>query len=309
MIVFFPSLKKLSSGLAIQIAFAAAGLIPAFAQPSKDRPADSVAKPSHLREILYDLHKRPDRIMVTAHRADHGLYPENSLPAISQAIKMGIDLVELDVRETRDKVLVLMHDEHIDRTTTGKGAVSDLTYKELQEYFLLHNGKPTGERIPTFEEALRLARGHIMIDIDFKEETNTAKTETYRLLHKYRMEDQVLFFIYDCKEAPYYKALSIKVPIMPRAYNNADVAAILGMGGFPVVHADESFYSDTLMGRIRSAGMRVWMNALGKYDDMEEKEPGQGFSAMLQQFPLTNAIQTNYPEQLLAWLRSRGLHR
>jgi glycerophosphoryl diester phosphodiesterase len=101
---------------------------------------------------------------------------------------------------------------------------------------------------------------------------------------------------------------------MPRAYKNADVHAILQMGRFPAVHVDESFYSDTLMGQIRKAGMRVWINALGKYDELEEKAmkngtPGDGFESLLKNASQANFIQTNYPEQLLSWLRKKGLHR
>jgi glycerophosphoryl diester phosphodiesterase len=274
----------------------------------------AVAQPSDLKQILSDLYKRPDRILISAHRADHALFPENSLPAIGKAIEAGIDIVELDIRETRDKVLVLMHDKDINRTTTGKGAVSDLSYQELQAFYLLQEGKPTGEKIPTFEEALKMAKGHILIDIDFKEETLSAKQETYRLLRKYGMERQVFFFIYDYREATDYRTMDSRVPIMPLAYKNEDVHAILQMGRFPAVHVDESFYSDTLMGAIRAAGMRVWINALGKYDELEEKavrsgSPGDGFESLLKNASQANFIQTNYPEQLLAWLRKKGLHR
>jgi glycerophosphoryl diester phosphodiesterase len=63
------------------------------------------------------------------------------------------------------------------------------------------------------------------------------------------------------------------------------------------------------MAVIRGKGKRVWMNALGKYDDMEEKQKGSGFDAMLAAFKQTDNIQTNYPEELLAYLKAKGLHR
>jgi glycerophosphoryl diester phosphodiesterase len=272
-------------------------------------PALSFAQPSNLSAILQDFYKHPDRILVTAHRADHDSFPENSLGAISKAIRAGIDIVELDIRETKDSVLVIMHDKNIDRTTTGKGLVSSFTYKELQQFYLLHDGKPSKEKIPTFEEVLKLTRGHIMIDIDFKADTGRASRETYRLLSAYHMERQVLFFVYDHKDATGLRSISTKVPIMPRAYNKNDVETILHIGGFPVIHGDDNCYSDTLMTTIRKAGVRVWMNALGKFDDMEEKKPGSGFDEMLKMMHQANVIQTNHPEQLLAYLRNKGLHR
>lgn len=76
---------------------------------------------------------------------------------------MGVDMVELDVRPPRDGVLVLMHDDTIDRTTNGAGRLSDFTYEELQQFHLQEGkgGKDaalTQEQIPTFREAMGSAR-------------------------------------------------------------------------------------------------------------------------------------------------------
>src|SRR4051794_12012503 len=85
-----------------------------------------------LRARLYD---PVDGVLVVAHRACHapapsrGLttrLPENSLQALERCIALGVDLVEIDVRRTRDGQLVIMHDAKVDRTTDGKGAVADL---------------------------------------------------------------------------------------------------------------------------------------------------------------------------------------
>ncbi len=60
------------------------------------------------------------RVLVTAHRAAHDIYPENSMAAIERAISLGVDIIEIDTRLTKDGVPVLMHDASVDRTTTGK---------------------------------------------------------------------------------------------------------------------------------------------------------------------------------------------
>ncbi len=259
--------------------------------------------------IQDEFYHQPQHVLVTAHRASHLHFPENSLPAIDASIHAGIDIVELDIHETKDSVLVVIHDATINRTTTGKGKVKDFTYQQLQQFFLLQDGKPTGLHIPRFEDVLKLAKDRILIDIDFKEDGARAAKNTYRLLQLYHMEKQVLFFIYNYKDLPRFRQLSAEVPVMPRAYANADVEQILHMEGCPVVHVDESYYSDSVMEKIRSSGRRVWLNALDKFDDMEQHQPGSGFSALLQQYKQVNIIQTNYPEQLLAYLRRRGLHR
>ncbi len=62
-----------------------------------------------------------DYVVVVSHRGDWRNYPENSIAAIESVIRMGVDVMELDLKLTSDSVLVLCHDHTIDRTTTGKG--------------------------------------------------------------------------------------------------------------------------------------------------------------------------------------------
>ena len=78
-------------------------------------------------------------VIVVAHRGDWRNFPENSLEAIDNAIKMGVDIVELDVKKTKDGELILMHDRTLDRTTTGKGKVEDHTLAEIKD-LRLRNG-------------------------------------------------------------------------------------------------------------------------------------------------------------------------
>lgn len=266
---------------------------------------------SILDSILSDFSNHPQRILVASHRATHLAYPENSLAAMKESIRIGVDIIETDVRETKDGVLVCMHDEKIDRTTTGKGMVEDLTFAELQKYFLLFDGKPTLEKIPTFKEVLTLIKGKIMLDIDYKEEGERAAITTTKLLRKMNIEKQCLFFLYDYKDAaPLYK-LNQHIQFMARTYNKADVDSVLQMNAavaVPAIHGDDDCYTDTLMGFIRSKGKRVWMNALGKYDDMEREKKNTGFDALLEK-KQTNVIQTDLPQDLLAYLRAKGLHR
>jgi glycerophosphoryl diester phosphodiesterase len=259
--------------------------------------------------ILKDFYERPDRIMVAAHRSPHTNYPENSLGAIREAIRQGIDVAELDLRWTKDSVLVLMHDKTITRTTGRKGDVSSFTYEELKQFPLLHNGQPTTERIPTFKEVLLLAKGQIMIDVDFKADEKEAARQAYALIKSTGTTQQILFFIYDHQEATFLQSIDKQVPIMPRAHDATETATILGMGKFPAIHVDPSFYTDQVMNDIRKAGSRVWINALGDIDDLERTTENAGFDELFSKYKLANVIQTDLPEQLLRYLRKKGLHR
>ncbi len=264
---------------------------------------------STVDNILEDFYHRPERVLVASHRAAHQQYPENSLAAIREAIRLGVDIIELDVRETKDGVLVLLHDKSITRVTGKPGDVADLTYQELQQFPLLHNGQPTEERIPTFEEALKLVKGKAMLDIDFKLASAEAARKTIDLVEATQTAPQVLFFLYAAKYAPMLHDLDKNIPIMPRAHSAAETDAIMQQGKYAAIHIDNSFYSDTLITRVRAHGERVWINALGEFDAMEKKEKDSGFDKLLAQYKYINVIQTDLPAELLAYLKKKGKHR
>jgi glycerophosphoryl diester phosphodiesterase len=114
-----------------------------------------------------------DRVpLVSAHRGGpYPGFPENSLEAFENTIRHTYAIIEFDVSLTKDSVLVLMHDNTLDRTTTGKGKVIDWTYDEIQELFLVDmKGKVTDFRIPTLDEALTWGKGKTVFTVDIKRE-------------------------------------------------------------------------------------------------------------------------------------------
>jgi glycerophosphoryl diester phosphodiesterase len=92
-------------------------------------------------------------VQVIAHRGGPAYAPENTLAAFKNAIAMGVDGLELDVHLSRDGEVVVIHDETVNRTTTGAGRVADLSLADLR---VLDAGQ--GERVPTFNEVLTLAK-------------------------------------------------------------------------------------------------------------------------------------------------------
>jgi glycerophosphoryl diester phosphodiesterase len=104
------------------------------------------------------------RILVVGHKGAGLSEPENTLRSIRRAIEIGVDAVEVDVRRTRDRHLVLIHDATVDRTTDGKGMVDSFLLDELRA---LDAGQ--GEKIPTLEEAIGLVDGRVGLVIEIKE--------------------------------------------------------------------------------------------------------------------------------------------
>ena len=99
------------------------------------------------------------------HRGAAGHAPENTLAAIWKARSFHADLIEVDLRETNDGHLVLLHDDTIDRTTNKTGPVAGMSLEQVQR---LDAGK--GQRIPTLEEALEIAAGHMGMILELKAE-------------------------------------------------------------------------------------------------------------------------------------------
>jgi glycerophosphoryl diester phosphodiesterase len=97
------------------------------------------------------------------HRGACGYEPENTLRSFTKALELGVDMVEFDVHLSRSGELVVIHDETIDRTTNGKGLVSDKTLKELKTY---NAGKE--EKIPSLLEVLDLVDKRCAVNIELK---------------------------------------------------------------------------------------------------------------------------------------------
>ena len=109
-------------------------------------------------------------IWKVAHRGASGEAPENTMASFQRAIAQGADIIETDAKLSKDKEIVLIHDETVERTTDGRGKVSQLTLKEIKSldagsWF----GKEfSGEKIPTLSEALEVIRGRTKLNIEFK---------------------------------------------------------------------------------------------------------------------------------------------
>jgi glycerophosphoryl diester phosphodiesterase len=118
-----------------------------------------------LKEILERLSVKP--FSVVGHRGAAGEKPENTVEAFKYAIELGVDVVECDVRRTKDGKLVVIHDDNLKRIAGINVKVSDLTYSELRDVRI------DGERIPLLEEVLNVVEGNCGLFIEIKEPETT----------------------------------------------------------------------------------------------------------------------------------------
>lgn len=244
-------------------------------------------------------------VLVASHRAVHHELPENSLPAIKEAIRLGVDIIEIDVKVSKDGIPMLMHDGKVDRTTTGKGDLETQTFEELRKLRLVSNGKVTEETIPTLEEALEVAKGNILVDLDLKTDQIEKVIEVVK---KAGGEDFVFFFDSDYEILSKVDAASKKYMLMPRAYSQAMADSALMRFKPEVIHIDEEFYTPEVTKIIKSKGARVWINALGDPDkEIRKGNVAETLKSLIKQG--ANIIQTDEPEKIIRGLRELGLHR
>lgn len=132
------------------------------------------------------------------HRGDitTNAYPENSLPSYSSCLDHGIDVIETDLRKTADGVWVILHDDTLDRTTTGSGNIAEMSLADLEGVYLrTQNGgagsQVTEYKIPTLEQIIELCRGKVIFNLD-KLGTADVK-EVYEVFERHGAVDMAMF--------------------------------------------------------------------------------------------------------------------
>ncbi len=262
-------------------------------------------------------------VVVVCHRGDWRNYPENSLGAIESVIRMGADIVEIDLKLTKDSVLVLSHDYTCNRMTTGKGDISTMTYDSLATFNLktAHNVTIPGTRITTFREALEVCKDRIVINVDqgFKYYDLVVK-----LTDSLDMTDQVLIKGKKAREVVAQEMEGSRMMYMP-------IIDIQKPKGKELFGQYEDWYAQTgekplayevcfssldeeveeCCRKVVAQQSKLWVNTLwaslcGGYDDDAafEGNPDEIYGKILDLG--TSIIQTDRPELLIGWLKKQG---
>jgi glycerophosphoryl diester phosphodiesterase len=262
-----------------------------------------------------------DQVLVVAHRGDWRHAPENSIQAIQNCIEMGIDMVEIDVRMTRDSQLVIMHDETLDRTTTGTGLVSEWTLDSLKTLYLKNGvNHPTHHRIPTLEEAMLACKGKIMVNLDkcynYFDKAHAVLKRTGTLDHvlmkgKVPLAQVEAAFGSYLEEVLFMPIVDLHNPEASRII--ADYQEQLKPVAFELIFKDESPPLLHEFRSIRQKGARIWVNTLweslnaGYEDDRAVENPEGVYGWLIDKG--VNMIQTDRPGLLLQYLNPEQVHR
>jgi glycerophosphoryl diester phosphodiesterase len=284
----------------------------------------SAQKITKIDSLVNQLHNPSDKhVMVTAHRGDWRNAPENSLQAFKYAMAMGVDIIELDLNQTKDGVVVIMHDPTIDRTTDGKGKPGDYTLAELKQFHLKNGlGRVTNFTIPTLQEAMLLVKDKVLINLD---KSYPYYNEAYRILKNTGTLKQAIF-----KTDAVYADVKSKYPEILDSITFMAVVDLDKAGARQIIKDYQqymkpvafelNFKTDTSSVLsdnhfINQHGSKIWINSLwaslnaGHDDDTAvDKENTKDSWDWLIAHGAT-IIQTDRPKELLNYLRKRSLHR
>lgn len=148
-------------------------------------------------------------VMIFAHRGYSAKYPENSLLAFNKAVEYGADGFELDIHLTKDEQIVVIHDHTINRTTTGRGKVVEMSFDEIQQ-FNIKNGlfNVTDEKVPLLSEVLDIVKKHNkLLNIEIKSEAGKIEIKLHELLTRYDIIDQIIISSFNIESLAKMEAL------------------------------------------------------------------------------------------------------
>ncbi len=244
-------------------------------------------------------------VLAAAHRGANYAAPENTLAAIRKAVELGADIVEMDVRQTKDGHLILMHNATVSHTTNGQGKVNNLTLEQIKalDAGSWFGEEFTGERVPTLEEALDVIRGKAAADFDLK----SATPEVFiRALHA-EFEKAPTFFE---RTAMYCSNLSLRAKVLdleprlrirPALQNGVQgLPALLSQYNKPLINIEWSDFSEDLIRQVHLAGCQAVVNTHGPHDTPPEICHAIGAGA--------DIIMTGRLDILVPLLREKGVH-
>ncbi len=212
--------------------------------------------------------------LVSAHRGGPSDgFPENAIPTFAEVASKMPAIIECDIAMTKDSVLVLMHDETLDRTTTGKGRVSNKTYEQLKDLKLRdNNGELTNYRIPTLEDALQWGIGRVIYSLDVKRSVPYEKV--IELIRKTKAEANSIIITYSANQAEVVNRLAPDLMISATIKNRDDLNRLseLSIPDTRLIAFVGTREPDTaLYTMLRQHGIKSILGTIGNLDRSAEK--------------------------------------
>ena len=288
--------------------------------------------------IVAQIHNpKSNYVVVAVHRGDWRNFPENSIPAIESVIRMGADIMELDLKMTADSVLVLSHDHDVKRCTNfnkvfkdepGKSAkIKDLTLAEIKMLSLkrAHGVTIDTLHIPTLREALLCCKDRICVNVD---QGYKYYPQVHEITEELGVTDQILIKgsrpidVVAAQEAAYeHNMMYMPIVDIQKTAGIALFNSYLESGIVPLAYevcwsSNEDGAFDEACRKILDQGTKIWVNTIwaslcggdGNDDDAAyiADDPGTVYQQYLDKG--VSMIQTDRPALLIEWLKKQGRH-
>jgi glycerophosphoryl diester phosphodiesterase len=236
------------------------------------------------------------RVVAISHRGEHLQRPENTMPAFQEAIRVGADFIEVDVQTTADGKLVLSHDATVDRCTDGKGKVSEMTFEQIEalDAGIKKGAEYAGTKVPTFDQALDLARGKIGIYVDVK---NATAQDLVTHIDGHGMTDHVVIYCRPslCKQL---EDLNPKLKVMPESNTVEHSHMLVDLLHPKVIAFGAGDWKPEIIAVAKDAHADVYVDRMGTTDAPEGWQSAIDAGA--------DGIQTDRPGPLVEYLRLKG---
>ena len=224
----------------------------------------------------------------------------------------GADMVELDVRTTKDGQLVLMHNETVNETTTGVGAVSSLTLEQIKSFDMVRYGKVYKDeqnnvaKVPTLLEALKATKDKIYVNLDLAGKNNVP-AKVLEVIHEAGVEDQVMLFA--SGDIAEYQKLNPLVAVHPYVNSVEATSSYSGMIGAKLFQYGNAVYLNNSIPefgtKMHVKGYLSYSNLLDRWDNAlrnGDYTPLDKFIASGSDF-----VQTDVAELVIKYLDGKGL--
>jgi glycerophosphoryl diester phosphodiesterase len=239
-------------------------------------------------------------VAAIAHRGEHLHHPENTMPAFEEAVRLGADYIEVDVRTTADGKLVLSHDANVDRCTDGKGEVAKMTYEQVRALDAGVKMGPefAGTKVPMFDEVLDYARGKIDIYVDVKQVT--AKDLVDHIV-SHGMAGHVV--IYSGRISKDIQQINPALKIMPESVSVDVVQRIIAELHPKVIAFGASDWKPDIIKLAKESGAELYVDRQGA-DRNGPTDTPESWQAAIDAG--ADGIQTDRPGELVKYLRAKG---
>ncbi len=242
------------------------------------------------------------KFIVIAHRGDHTNAPENTIAAYKNAIKIGADFIEVDLRTTKDSQLVVMHDATINRMTGINGSIHNMTFDSLKKLEVRESKHPEWgyQTIPTFQEVLKLSKRKINIYLDFK---NASAKAAYNEIVASGMENNVIVYINNPNQFTDWKNVAPNIPLMislpGKVKNKEALFQVLEKNQTDLLDGNYNEYNAETVAAAKEKNIPIWADIQSVDENPTLWDKALNLSLQ--------GLQTDHPKALIDYLKKKGI--